>query len=88
MSTAILDAPPTIIQRPRRARRRLLLVAYAFPPVGGAGVQRPVKWVKYLHRADWDVTVLTPENPSVPVLDHSLLAEVPAETVLLRPRTW
>ena len=35
----------------------------------------------------WDVTVLTPENPSVPVIDRSLEREIPAETVLLRPRT-
>ncbi len=71
MSTATLVPPPK--DEPRRtARRRLLLVAYSFPPVGGAGVQRPVKWVKYLHRQGWDVTVLTPSNPSVPVIDHSL----------------
>ncbi len=69
-------------------RRRLLLIAYAFPPVGGAGVQRPVKWVKYLQRADWDVTVLTPSNPSVPVIDQSLEAEIPAETAFIRPPTW
>jgi glycosyltransferase involved in cell wall biosynthesis len=83
---ALLDAP-VIEPGQRGARKRLLLVAYAFPPVGGAGVQRPVKWVKYLHRAGWNVTVLTPANPSVPVLDHSLVAEVPADTVILRPRT-
>lgn len=87
MSTALLSSPPPVEQR-RLPRRRLLLVAYCFPPVGGAGVQRPVKWVKYLHRHGWDVTVLTPENPSVPVIDRSLEREIPEETVLLRPRTW
>lgn len=68
-------------------RPRALLVAYCFPPVGGAGVQRPVKWVKYLERAGWDVTVLTPSNPSVPALDESLCADVPAGTKILRART-
>ncbi|HUQ68260.1 MAG TPA: glycosyltransferase [Planctomycetaceae bacterium] len=87
MTTTLLEPPP-ITAAPRRRRGRLLLVAYCFPPVGGAGVQRPVKWVKYLHRAGWDVTVLTPSNPSVPARDESLLAEVPEETVFLRPRTW
>lgn len=76
-----------IAQR-RSPRRRLLLVAYCFPPVGGAGVQRPVKWVKYLHRQGWDVTVLTPSNPSVPVIDESLEREIPAETAFVRPPTW
>lgn len=83
----VLDAPRAT-HTSNHPSRRLLLVAYAFPPVGGAGVQRPLKWVKYLHRAGWHVTVLTPENPSVPVIDASLLDEVPQETAFLRPRTW
>lgn len=67
---------------------RLLLVAYNFPPVGGAGVQRPVKWAKYLGRLGWDVTVLTTSNPSVPVRDESLLADVPSDVDVVRARTW
>jgi glycosyltransferase involved in cell wall biosynthesis len=71
-----------------RGKRRLLLVAYQFPPVGGAGVQRVTKFVKYLPRFDWQVTVLTVKNPSVPILDESLLRDIPAETVLARATTW
>lgn len=85
--SSVMVAPTTPAHRQAGEQRRLLLVAYAFPPVGGAGVQRPSKWVKYLHRAGWQVTVLTPQNPSVPVRDDSLLEEVPAETVFLRPKT-
>jgi glycosyltransferase involved in cell wall biosynthesis len=69
-------------------KRRLLLVAYQFPPVGGAGVQRVTKFVKYLSQFGWQVTVLTVKNPSVPVLDGSLLRDVPAETVVARAKTW
>ncbi len=67
---------------------RLLLVAYNFPPVGGAGVQRPVKWVKNLRQFGWDVTVLTTENPSVPARDESLLADIPDDVLVIRARTW
>ncbi|MEX0725862.1 MAG: glycosyltransferase, partial [Planctomycetaceae bacterium] len=67
---------------------RLLLISYHFPPVGGAGVQRPLKFVKFLRRFGWETTVLTAENPSVPVFDESLLAEIPAEATLLKARTW
>ena len=67
---------------------RLLLVAYNFPPVGGAGVQRPVKWVKNLRRLGWDVTVLTTENPSVPTYDESLLKDIPDDVLIVRARTW
>ena len=67
--------------------KRVLLVAYQFPPVGGAGVQRAVKFVKYLPEFGWQPTVLTVANPSVPVLDRSLEADIPAATVIRRGRT-
>lgn len=68
-------------------RRRVLLVSYHFPPVGGAGVQRPAKLARYLPEFGWDVSVLQAANPSVPLLDHSLLAEVPPDTVIVTART-
>lgn len=67
--------------------KRLLFVAYLFPPVGGAGVQRATKFVKYLPQFGWDVTVLTAENPSVPVFDESLLADIPRETTIVKAKT-
>lgn len=69
------------------ARKRVLVVAYNFPPVGGAGVQRVTKFVKYLPEFGWDATVLTTENPSVPVYDESLLADIPPQTVIVKART-
>jgi glycosyltransferase involved in cell wall biosynthesis len=85
--TAKAQAPPRGATGDE-TRRRVLLIAYSFPPVGGAGVQRPTKWVKYLPDFGWDVTVLTPANPSVPVRDDSLLAEIPRETRIVRAPTW
>src|SRR5437868_6980822 len=38
---------------------KLLLIAYYFPPDGGAGTQRPAKFCRYLPEFGWDVTVLT-----------------------------
>src|SRR5262245_20547383 len=67
--------------------KRVLYVAYEFPPVGGAGVQRTTKFVKYLPEFGWDVSVLTVANPSVPLLDHSLADEIPADTVVCRAPT-
>jgi glycosyltransferase involved in cell wall biosynthesis len=52
-------------------RLRALVVSYAFPPVGGAGVQRSVKLVKYLPEHGVDAEVLTVDNPSVPVTDST-----------------
>ncbi len=57
-------------------RLRALVVAYAFPPVGGAGVQRAVKLVKYLPEHGVDAEVLTVENPSVPVVDSTFAGDL------------
>ncbi len=79
--------PPDKNRTEQRVRRRALFVCYLFPPVGGAGVQRPVKFIKYLRGFGWDVTVLTVENPSVPVFDETLLDDIPEDTVLQKART-
>jgi glycosyltransferase involved in cell wall biosynthesis len=68
--------------------KRLLVIAYAFPPVGGSGVQRVTKFVKYLPAFGWESSVLTVANPSVPLYDESLLTEIPAGTIIKRTRTW
>lgn len=67
--------------------KRLLLLAYAFPPAGGVGVQRALKFVKYLPEFGWDVTVLTAANPSVPLRDEALCKEIPPSTTILRAKT-
>lgn len=67
--------------------RRVLLVSYHFPPVGGAGVQRPLKFVKYLREFGWEPSVLVAENPSVPVFDESLLRDLPDDVRIVRART-
>ena len=88
MSAAILEDSLAGVAVPTDRARRVLLIAYNFPPVGGAGVQRPAKWAKYLRRCGWEVTVLTTENPSVPVRDESLLADLPDDVRIVRARTW
>jgi glycosyltransferase involved in cell wall biosynthesis len=51
-------------------------------------VQRPVKFVKYLRQFGWEASVLTAANPSVPVFDESLCADLPDDLVIERARTW
>lgn len=64
-----------------------LIVSYAFPPVGGAGVQRSAKLVKYLHEFGVTPSVLSVSNPSVPLHDDTLLNDVPAGTRIVRATT-
>ncbi|WP_442511946.1 glycosyltransferase [Novipirellula sp. SH528] len=68
-------------------QRRLLFVSYAYPPTGGGGVQRSVKFAKYLPEFRWRPTVLTAANPSVPVRDSDLTNELDSKTPVLRART-
>jgi glycosyltransferase involved in cell wall biosynthesis len=66
----------------------VLVVSYAFPPVGGAGVQRVLKLVKYLPAQAVSPSVLTVKNPSVPLQDASLVRDVPPATPIVRARTF
>ena len=54
--------------------RRVLVVAYYFPPMGLSGVQRVAKFVKYLPRYGWQPEVLTVEPGAYFAYDESLMA--------------
>ncbi len=64
--------------------RRVLFVSYLFPPVGGVGVHRVTKFVKYLPQFGWESTVLTVGESSVPLLDDSLLKDTSPGTARIR----
>ena len=68
---------------------RLLVLTYYWPPSGGAGVQRCLKWVKYLPELGVEPTVITvdPDQASYPVRDESLLREVPPGVRVIRTAT-
>ena len=66
---------------------RVLFLAYHFPPVGGAGVQRTVKFVRYLPEHGWEPVVVTGPLGSVGdsnLKDVTLAAELPESLETLR----
>ncbi len=63
---------------------RLLVVAFFFPPAGGGGVQRTLKFCKYLPESGIDVHVLAPDDPKWLVRDEGLLEAIPPETTVHR----
>ena len=69
---------------------RVLLITYYFPPSGGSGVQRPVKFAKYLPAFGWDVTVLTvdPKYAAFPDVDSRMVHEIPEKINVVRSRAW
>ena len=64
--------------------KRVLIVTYYWPPSGGSGVQRWVKFVKYLPMVGWQPVVYTPENPELTTIDKTLAAEIPPETEVVK----
>lgn len=57
----------------------MLIITYYWPPSGGAGVQRWLKFAKYLPEFGYEVHVLTvrPDRATYPQIDESLLKQVP-----------
>jgi len=62
----------------------LLIITYYFPPAGGPGVQRILKFIKYLPDFGWNPVVITVRNGDFPALDPSLNADIPAQTPIYR----
>ncbi|KPM33257.1 Glycosyl transferase group 1 [Croceitalea dokdonensis DOKDO 023] len=57
--------------------QKVLIICYYWPPAGGPGVQRWLKFVKYLPEFGFEPLVYVPENPNYPMIDDSLVNEVP-----------
>ena len=68
--------------------KKVLIVTYYWPPSGGSGVQRWLKFAKYLSRKGWEPIVFTPENPSFTIHDPSLEKDVPPSVEVLRFPIW
>ena len=66
--------------------KRVLIISYYWPPTGGSGVQRWVKFAKYLPALGWQPVIYTPENPEQLAVDETLAGEVPAEAEIIRRR--
>ena len=64
--------------------KRVLIISYYWPPTGGSGVQRWVKFAKYLPSEGWQPVIYTPENPEQLAIDASLEAEVPSEAEIIK----
>lgn len=57
--------------------KKALIITYYWPPAGGPGVQRWLKFVKYLRDFDVEPVVYAPENPEYPIIDRTFEKEIP-----------
>ena len=68
--------------------KKLLIITYYWPPAGGPGVQRWLKFVKYLPEFNIQPIVYISENPTYPIIDHGLESEVSEKAIILKNKIF
>jgi glycosyltransferase involved in cell wall biosynthesis len=68
--------------------KKVLIITYYWPPSGGAGVQRWLKFVKYLREFGWEPIIYTAENPEYPIIDASFEKDIPKGITILKQPIW
>ncbi|MFZ1081948.1 MAG: glycosyltransferase [Candidatus Kryptoniota bacterium] len=68
--------------------KKVLIVSYYFPPSGGPGVQRVLKFVKYLPQFGFEPVVLTVADADFPAVDESLLQSIPKDIKVIRTKIF
>ena len=68
--------------------KKVLIITYYWPPAGGIGVQRCLKFAKYLREFGWEPVICTAENAEYPVLDEGNLKDVPSDVKILKTKIW
>ena len=64
--------------------RKVLVITYYWPPAGGPGVQRWLKFVKYLRDFDVEPVLYIPENPHYPLIDNTFLKDIPNDLIIYK----
>jgi glycosyltransferase involved in cell wall biosynthesis len=68
--------------------KKVLIVTYYFPPSGGPGVQRVLKFATYLRSFGWQPVILTVKDADYPARDESLLKEIPPDVAVYRTKIF
>ncbi|SCY80649.1 glycosyltransferase family 4 protein [Flavobacterium caeni] len=68
--------------------KKVLVITYYFPPAGGPGVQRWLKFIKYLPGFGVQPHVYVPQNPTYPIVDEKLLEEIPEDAIVVKRKIF
>ncbi len=68
--------------------KKVLIITYYWPPAGGPGVQRVLKFTKYLRDFGWNPIIYTVSNGEYPIEDTSLEKEIPKGITILKEPIW
>ncbi len=69
-------------------KNKVLIVAYYWPPAGGPGVQRWLKFAIHLPEHGIEPVLFVPDNPAYPIIDNELVAQVPHDLKVYRGPIW
>lgn len=72
----------------RKGLLKVLIITYYWPPAGGGGVQRWLKFTKYLREFGIEPVIFTVRDGESPVEDHSLASEIPSGVRIIRRPIW
>ena len=64
--------------------KKVVIISYYWPPAGGPGVQRWLKFVKYLRDFDIEPVLYIPKNPNYPIVDESFSSDIPKDITILK----
>lgn len=67
---------------------KVLIITYYWVPAGGSGVQRWLKFVKYLRGFNIEPVVFTVDNPNYPIIDTSLEKDIPKGVEVVKNSIW
>lgn len=68
--------------------KKVLIITYYWTPAGGGGVQRWVKFTKYLRNFGWEPIIYTVSNGDYPIIDESLQNEISNDVQVIRTPIW
>jgi glycosyltransferase involved in cell wall biosynthesis len=68
--------------------KKVLIITYYWPPMGGGGVQRWLKTTKYLREFGWEPVIFTTQNGEATVLDETAIEQLPKDIETLRIPIW
>lgn len=68
--------------------KKVLIITYHWPPMGGGGVQRWLKMSKYLRGYGWEPVIFTVSDNEISIYDESLVKEIPKGVETIRVPIW
>lgn len=68
--------------------KKVLIITYYWPPSGGGGVHRNLKYAKYFRDFGWEPIIYTADEADYPSIDESLFKDIPEGIKVVKTPIW